>query len=97
VAVSAPSAFTTCRACHAVEAGKNLVGPSLAGIVGSKAGAVPGYAFSPALKASGLVWTEDTLDRWLQGPARMVPGTKMMIGVPDPAARKAVIDYLKTL
>ena len=92
-----PAAFNTCRSCHSTEPGKNMVGPSLAGIVGSKAGDVPGYPFSPALKASGIVWTPEKLDQWLQGPMKMVPGTKMVIAVSDPAARKAIVDYLKTL
>lgn len=92
-----PAAFATCRACHAVEAGQNGVGPTLFGIVGSKAGAVPGYAFSPALKASGITWDRASLDTWLKGPMAMVPGTKMVIAVPDAARREAIIDYLETL
>lgn len=94
---SAPAEFAVCRACHSPEAGKNGVGPTLFGIVGSKAGEVPGYAFSPALKASGIVWDREKLDTWLQGPMKMVPGTKMVINVPDAAKRKVLIDYLETL
>lgn len=97
VASAAPAEFAVCRACHAVEAGRNGVGPTLFGIVGSTAGEVPGYAFSPALKASGIVWDRARLDTWLQGPMKMVPGTKMVITVPDAARRKAIIDYLETL
>jgi cytochrome c len=92
-----PPAFATCRSCHSTEPGRNGVGPSVRGIVGSKAGDVAGYAFSPALKKSGVVWTRATLDRWLQGPMKMVPGTKMVLPVADPARRKAIIDYLATL
>lgn len=73
------------------------MGPSLFGIVGSKAGDLPGYAFSPALKASGIVWDRAALDTWLQGPMKMVPGARMVITVPDAAKRKAIIDYLETL
>jgi len=94
---NAPAAFATCRSCHSVEPGRNGVGPSLFGIVGTKAGDVPGYNFSPALKASGVTWDRETLDTWLQGPMKMVPGTKMVIGVPNPEKRKEVIDYLETL
>ncbi|MBO9726949.1 MAG: c-type cytochrome [Novosphingobium sp.] len=94
---NAPAAFATCRSCHSVEPGKNGVGPSLFGIVGTKAGDVPGYNFSPALKASGVTWDRQTLDTWLQGPMKMVPGTKMVIGVPNPEKRKEVIDYLESL
>lgn len=93
----APAEFAICRSCHSPEKGRNGVGPSLFAIVGSKAGDVPGYAFSPALKASGIVWTRETLDTWLQGPMKMVPGTKMVIAVPDPARRKVIIDYLEAL
>jgi cytochrome c len=93
----APPAFTVCRSCHSTQAGQNGIGPTLAGIVGSKAGGVPGYNFSPALKNSGIVWDRASLDTWLKGPIKMVPGTKMVIPVSDPAKRKAIIDYLETL
>lgn len=96
-AAAAPAAFAVCRSCHSVEPGKNGVGPTLFGIVGSTAGEVPGYAFSPALKTSGIVWDREKLDTWLQGPMKMVPGTKMVIAVPDAAKRKELIDYLETL
>lgn len=92
-----PAAFSQCRACHSVEPGRNGVGPTLFGIVGSKAGEVPGYSFSPALKNSGITWDRASLDKWLQGPVKMVPGTKMVIALPDAQKRKAVIDYLETL
>lgn len=93
----APPAFAVCRSCHSTQEGQNGIGPTLAGIVGSKAGAVPGYAFSPALKNSGITWDRASLDTWLQGPMKMVPGTKMVIPVSDPDKRKAIIDYLETL
>nr|WP_086492653.1 c-type cytochrome [Novosphingobium panipatense] len=93
----APPGFATCRSCHSVEPGRNGIGPSLFGIVGTRAGEVPGFNFSPALKASGVTWDRQSLDTWLQGPMKMVPGTRMVIGVPDPQRRKDVIDYLETL
>jgi cytochrome c len=93
----APPEFMVCRSCHSTQAGQNGIGPALADIVGSKAGAAPGYAFSPALKASGIVWDRASLDTWLQGPMKMVPGTRMVIPVSDPTKRKAIIDYLETL
>lgn len=92
---AAPPAFAICRSCHSVEAGRNGVGPTLHGIVGSKAGDVAGFPFSPALKQSGITWDRQSLDTWLQGPMKMVPGTRMVIAVPDPAKRKAIIDYLE--
>lgn len=96
-AAAQPAAFAVCKACHAVEAGKNGVGPSLAGVFGRKAGIVAGFAYSPAMKNSGLTWDEATLDKYLAAPTRVVPGGKMPLGAPAPAARKAVIEYLKTI
>lgn len=94
----APLAFGICKSCHSVEKGKNMIGPSLAGIVGTKAGDVAGFSFSPALKGSGLTWDDATLDKWLENPMKLVPGTRMTYsGQTDPAKRKAIIDYLKTL
>lgn len=93
-----PAAFMQCVACHSTEKGKHGVGPSLAGIFGTKAGDVAGYAFSEPMKASGLTWDEATLDTYLTNPMKMVPGTRMTFaGMGDAAKRKEVIDYLKTL
>ena len=94
----APIAFGICKSCHSVEKGKNMIGPSLAGIVGTKAGDVAGFSFSPALKGSGLTWDDATLDKWMENPMKLVPGTRMTYsGQTDPAKRKAIIAYLKTL
>lgn len=94
----APAAFVQCKTCHAVEKGKHGVGPSLAGVYGTKAGEIPGYAFSAAMKASGLTWDDATLDEYLTAPMKKVPGTKMSFaGLTDPAKRKEVIEYMKTL
>lgn len=93
-----PAAFAQCATCHSTEAGKNMVGPSLAGVFGKKAGGVAGYAYSDANKNSGLTWDEATLDTYLTNPMKMVPGTKMTYaGMADAAQRKEVIEYLKTL
>lgn len=93
-----PAAFAQCAACHSVEPGKSGIGPSLHGVVGRKAASQPGFAYSAALKNSGLTWDEAGLDKWLASPLTMVPGNKMpYAGVKDPAKRKAVIDYLATL
>ena len=62
---------------------------------GRKAGSVPAYAYSAALKASGIVWNESTLDRWLADPQAMVPGTKMTFSVDDAQDRADVIAFLK--
>jgi len=87
----------TCGACHSTEAGVNKIGPSLAGIVGSKSGAVPGYNFSPALKAANITWDEQALDKFFANPSADVHGTKMVISVPDAEHRQNLIAYLKTL
>lgn len=98
LASGAPADFAVCSGCHAIVAGQNIIGPSLWGVVGRKAGAVPGYAYSAALQHSGIVWTPEKLDTWLAGPMTMVPGTKMSFGgYSDPKQRQAVITYLETL
>jgi cytochrome c2 len=92
--------FRQCRACHQVGASaKNLVGPQLNGIVGRKAGTIEGFAYSTANKdagAKGLVWTEETLLKYLENPQAFMPGTKMAYaGLKDEGDRKDVIAYLK--
>lgn len=91
-----PDSFAQCAACHAVAKGApHGLGPNLWGIAGTKAGEVAGYSFSPALKASGLVWDEATLDKWLENPRTLVPGTKMSYsGMPDAAKRKELVTWL---
>jgi cytochrome c len=91
-------AFTaTCGACHSTSPGVNKIGPSLAGIVGAKSGAAPGYNFSRTLKAANITWDEQTLDKFLENPRGDVHGTKMVISVPDAEDRNDIIAYLKTL
>ncbi len=92
-----PVAFMQCRSCHSIEPGKNGIGPSLHGVVGKKAASAPGFNYSPALKGAGITWDRASLDKWLSGPAQMVPGTRMILGVRNEEQRAAVIDYLETL
>lgn len=93
-----PPAFAQCMSCHAVQPGKNGVGPSLAGVFGRKAGEAPGYAYSAGLKAAGLTWDAATLDKWLDNPKAVVPDTKMVFfGIKDAALRQQMIAYLETL
>ena len=86
-----------CAGCHAVKAGQPSMGPPLSGIVGRKAGTVPGFKYSAAMKASGLIWDEATLDGFLAAPMKKVPGTSMPLGIASPKDRADVIAYLATL
>lgn len=94
-----PAAFGPCATCHSVKKGERSgFGPNLHGVAGTRAGAVAGYAFSPAMKKADVVWNRDTLDRFLAAPQSVVPGTKMAFpGVKDAAKRKAIVDYLMAL
>jgi len=88
--------FSQCRACHTLtQGGKSVMGPNLNGIFGRKAASLAGFAYSPALKASGLVWNEKTLDSYLAAPTVKVPGTRMVVKVADPVRRAALIAFLK--
>jgi nitrite reductase (NO-forming) len=75
--VAGRQVFRKCQACHSLEPGKNLLGPSLAGIVGRKAAAEPAYNYSPALKQANITWNAKTLDAYLADPAKTIPGNKM--------------------
>ena len=86
--------YERCMGCHAI--GREVVGPDHAGLYGRKAGSLPGYDYSPAMKAFGQVWDDATLDRFLTNPRAVVPGTKMgFAGIPDPRDRQDLIAYLK--
>jgi cytochrome c len=83
-----------CDTCHSAPPGQpHGIGPNLAGVVGRKAGATS-FNYSQALKTSGLVWDKATLDRFLSGPGKAVPGTRMLVSVPDPKQRADLIAYL---
>jgi nitrite reductase (NO-forming) len=87
--------YRKCQACHSLEPGKNTLGPSLAGIFGKKAAEVPSFNYSPALKASNIVWDTAALDAYLLDPQKMVPGNKMPFpGLKTEYERKDVIAYL---
>lgn len=89
--------FVQCKACHSLEAGKNMIGPSLAGVVGRTAGTVEGFAYSDANKNSGITWTKEKLFQYLEKPQRVIPGTKMAFaGLPKAQDRADVIAYLES-
>jgi cytochrome c len=90
-------AFSACAACHAMEPGRHLTGPSLAHAWGRKAGTAPGFSrFSPALRSSGILWNEVTLDAFLANPQRAVPGSYMLFGgIADTGVRADLIAYLR--
>jgi len=90
--------FKKCKACHSVKAGKKKVGPSMFGVVGRDAGTLGGYRFSKAMKASGVTWNEDSLDKFLKKPKKFIPKTKMgFSGLKKDADRANVIAYMNTL
>ena len=91
--------FKRCAVCHTSDkGGGDGLGPNLFGIVGRKAAARPGFAYSPPMRKSGLVWTEANLTKWVAGPARVVPGTKMAFaGITSKKQQADVVEYLETL
>jgi cytochrome c len=89
--------FLQCRACHSLEAaGPNKVGPNLHGIMGRKAGLAPGFSYSEAMAAAAVVWSAETLDKFLFRPSDFLPGTRMVfVGLRKPEDRANVIAYLR--
>jgi cytochrome c len=87
-----------CGICHTIQAGQNRVGPSMAGIVGRKAGYIDSYSYSDAMRSSGLTWDAATLDAYLANPRGKVPGTKMTFpGLSSAKDRTDLIAYLSML
>jgi cytochrome c len=91
--------FKRCAVCHTNDkGGGDGLGPNLFGIVGRKAATRPGFAYSAPLQKSGIVWNEALLTKWAAGPARVVPGTKMMFaGITSKKQQADVAAYLATL
>jgi cytochrome c len=87
--------FEECVACHALEKGKESVGPSLYGVFGRKAGEGADFRYSPALKRSGITWDAASIDTFIADPQAIVPGNRMpYAGIADAAARADLIAYL---
>ena len=90
--------FAQCAACHTVAPGQNRLGPTLYKVVGRKKASVPGFAYSPAMKAQKGVWTEAELNAYIANPRAKVPGTRMVYaGMPDAAKRTRLIAWLKSI
>ena len=90
--------FKKCKACHVVDAEKHKTGPHLVNIMGRAAGSADGYKkYSKAMKSSGIVWNEETLDGYLEKPKAYVEGTRMIFaGLRKEEDRANVIAYLKS-
>jgi len=89
-----------CAACHQIAAdAPQGMGPNLRGVVGRQAGQVKGFAYSAEFKKAlaKKSWTADLLDKWLEEPQNVAPGTYMMYKQADPAIRSAIIEYLSTV
>ena len=84
-----------CTGCHALDS--NREGPNLRGVYGRKAGSVPDFEYSAAIKKSGLIWNDANLERWLRGTDDMVPDSNMGFSVPKAQERADVIAFLKTV
>lgn len=89
---------TQCAECHSVREGKDRKGPSLFAVLGRKSGASPGFAYSAALKQSGIVWTADRLDAYITQPKKAIPGGNMKFDGLDQAEQRAdLLAYLASL
>ena len=87
-----------CSLCHSPVEGQNKIGPSLWGVVGRKAGTLPTYTYSDAMKNANRTWTDATLDDYLVNPRQKIPGVKMIFpGLPQESDRQNVIAYLTKL
>ena len=90
--------FQDCAACHKLEAGANNLGPSLHGIFVRKAGELADFRYSPAIKRSGIVWSPETLDKFITDPQAMVPANRMpYAGMASPGDRADLIAYLQKM
>lgn len=93
-AVRGEALYERCFACHSLETDR--AGPRHCGLLGRRAGSVPGFDYSPAMRASGIVWSADTLDRFLAAPTAVVPGTSMgYAGIASAQERADLIAYLR--
>jgi len=92
-AVHGEAVYQACTSCHSLD--DNDIGPKHRNVVGRKAGSVPDYRYSDALRNSGITWNEEALDKWLTDPQTLVAGSKMYFRLPQAQDRADVIAYLK--
>ncbi len=100
MAADGAKVFNKCKACHSLEAGKHKVGPSLAGVVGRKAGTAEGYTKYKGLKGADWVWTEGELMAYLENPTEYTKDktgerSSMSLKLKKEDQRKAVIEFMK--
>jgi cytochrome c len=88
-----------CRTCHSIREGDNRLGPHMRGIIGRKAGSLPNYSYSSAMRGANFVWNEENLERFIANPDETVPGNNMKPygGLASAESRAKVIAFLKTL
>lgn len=87
-----------CAACHSADPGRNMVGPSLAGVYGRAYGTAPGYSYSAAKPDATVVWDDEALDKYLADPKSVLPrGVMPYAGLRNPAQRADIVAYLQTL
>jgi cytochrome c len=84
-----------CTGCHALDSDHE--GPRLRGVFGRRAGSIPNFTYSPAVKASGITWNQDSLNKWLTDTDAMIPGNNMDFSVPKSAERADIVEYLRQL
>ena len=96
--VNGKKVFKKCAACHSLQEGKNKIGPPLNNLLGRKAGSVEGYKYSKAMKNSGVVWDEESLDKFLTKPRKFIKRTKMSFwGIKKKSLRDDLISFFKQL
>ena len=89
--------FNKCAACHSLEPGQHMMGPSLHGLIGRQVGTAEGFLYSPAMEEADFSWSEETLSAFLESPMQYLPGTTMPFGgLKKPEQRDALNCYLKT-
>jgi cytochrome c len=88
-----------CRTCHTTKEGDNRLGPHLYKIIGRKAGSLPDYGYSTAMKDAGFVWDEEKLERFIANPDELVPGNSMKPygGLASTGDRASVVSFLRSV